>query len=149
MQVYVNGVPQQSSHVQMAWEWVTFLTTQGELLGTALPAVQAQAEDGAARQVLGSDLYTAYMTALERDVVVPSDRETMIVKDIATLWFDKALWAADSEGLESALEQAQTSAEQFVGCVSIADAIDIQALATCAQQIDPEHPLSRMVSPQN
>ncbi len=149
MQVYVNGVPQQSSHVQMAWEWATFLTTQGELHGTALPAVQAQAEDEAARQILGSDLHTAYMTALERDVVVPSDREMMIVKDSATLWFDKALWAADSEGLESALEQAQTSAEQFVDCVSTADAIDIQALATCAQQIDPEHPLARMVSPQN
>jgi len=149
MQVYVNGVPRQSPRVQMAWEWITFLTTQGELHGTALPAVQAQAEDEAAHQILGSDLYTAYMTALERDVVVPSDREAMIVKDSATLWFDKALWAADSEGLESALEQAQTSAEQFVDCVSAANAMDIQALATCAQQIDPEHPVARMVSPQN
>jgi len=149
MQVYVNGVPQQSSHVQMAWEWATFLTTHGELHGTALPAVQAQAKDEVARQILGSDLYSAYMTALERDIVVPSDRETMIVKDSAALWFDKALWAAGSEDLESALEQAQTSAEQFVDCVSTADAIDIQALATCAQPIDPEHPLARMVSPQN
>jgi hypothetical protein len=149
MQVYVNGVPRQSPRVQMAWEWITFLTTQGELYGSALPALRAQAEGEAVRQVLGSDLYTAYMTALERDVVVPSDRETMIVKDSAALWFDKALWAAGSEGVESALEQAQTNAEQFVDCVSTANVIDIKALATCAQQIDPEHPLARMVSPQN
>jgi ABC-type glycerol-3-phosphate transport system substrate-binding protein len=148
VQVYVNGVSRQSANVRMAWEWVTFLTTQGDLHGTALPAVRVRAKSQAARHALGSDLHTAYMTALERDAMMPSDRETMIVKDAAKLWFDEAMWSVASEGLESALEHAQINAEQFVDCVSARDAIDIQLLATCAQQIDPQHPLTNIASSQ-
>ncbi len=144
MQVYVNGVLRQSPHVQMAWEWITFLTTEGELYGGALPALRAQAEGETARQVLGSNLYTAYMTALERDVGVTSGHETIIVKDAASFWFDRALYTGDDGDLQTALEQAQVSAEKFIGCLAAVGTMDTQSLAVCARQVDPEHPLAGM-----
>jgi len=144
VQVYVNGVPQQSPRVQMAWEWITFLTTQGKLHGRALPALRAQAEAEATHQMLGSELYTAYMTALKRDVVVPSDRETMIVQDAASFWFDRALYTDNTETFQAALEQAQANAKEFIDCLATASTMDAQSLAACAGKVDPGHPLAGM-----
>lgn len=95
--------------------------------------------------MLGADLHTAYLTALERDAASP-EREAMVIEDVALWWFEKALVDVNDGELESALEQAQAHTERFVDCVATAGRVDdIQILATCARQVDPEHWLARVV----
>jgi len=147
MQIHMSGVFQQSTQVQMAWEWVTFLTEQGGLHNTsALPAIQAETESEVTRQVLDADLHAAYLTALERDTALP-EREATVVEDVALWWFEQSLLNVNAGGLEPALEQAQAQTEQFVDCVATAGRVDdVQTLAMCARQVDPEHWLARITA---
>lgn len=146
-QVRVSGVLQASTHVHVAWEWVTFLARREELHSIgALPAVQARAESEVARQMLGADLHTAYLTALERDATLP-ERETTVIEDVALWWFEQALLDVNAGDLEPALKQAQDQVEQFVDCVATSGTANIQVLATCTRQVDPEHWLARMTAP--
>ena len=146
-EVNVSAVPRQSTHVQMAWEWIAFLAVQEGLHRTALPAVRLAAESELARQTLGADLYTAYLTALERAAPLP-ERDATVIEDVALWWFNQAMQDVNDGDLEPALEQAQAQAEQFVNCVTTTGRVDdVETLATCARQVDPEHWLGRMTAP--
>jgi hypothetical protein len=46
------------------------------------------------------------------------------------------------------LEQAQTKAQIFIDCQVSIGTVDLQTLATCAQQADPEHWLAKLGSEQ-
>ncbi len=147
VQVYVSGVLRQSTHVHKAWEWVTFLSKQQGLHGTnALPAAREAAESQVTCQMLGADLHAAYLTALERDTAL-LERETTIIEDAALWWFEKTLLDANAGDVESEFQQAQIDAEQFVDCVVTAGkADDVQTLAMCAEQVDPDHWLVRITA---
>ncbi len=142
----LSGVNRDSANVQMAWEWIAFLAQWDGIHGDdLLPAVRVLATRDETHLELGDELYTAYLTALERDTARTDSEETLI-KDVAVTWFDLALIEAESGDLESALEQAQARAKQFIDCQ--AGRVDLQALTTCVRQVDPDHWLARSGSEQ-
>ncbi len=143
VEVSVGAASRQNTHLQMAWEWITFLAARREARTYALPAVRSMAGEQA-HQTMDDDLYTAYSTALERMPSLP-ERDGTVIENTALWWFNQAMADVGAGDLQAALEQAQARAEQFVDCVAATGMVeDTSVLATCARQVDPEHWLARM-----
>lgn len=143
VQVNTFGLASGVQHPQACWEWINFLTHQGMRPEHELPALRHLAEDEATRQVLGDELYTAYVEALRRDDGPVPGRDT-VVEDWAAWWFTQAVREAEPEEWDAALQTAQDKAETFVACLGPAGGQDIDQAQMCAQQADPDHPLAHL-----
>ncbi len=140
----VGVVPRHSTNVRLAWEWLTFLTSQEGAYGRALPAVRAVAGSDRVRLLLGEERYSAYQTALERDTAPPPTFEAQVIESAALWWFSEALSQVQGGDLETALQLAQVAAERFVACAAGVEATDLNAVSICAREVDPKHPLAHL-----
>ena len=142
VQVYVAGVPKGSRHVQVAWQWATFLARRPEVYMQALPTLRERLSVPEIRQRLDPTYYEAYRTALERSPRVGLSERDVLTR-LSLYWFEQALRTAGPEAdLAQALAPAQAKAEAFLTCTG-GKAEDWEHVLACLRQVDPTHPLAR------
>lgn len=107
--------------------------------------MRAVAESDAARVALGEERLAAYRSALERDTAPAPPARVQVIESAAMWWFSMAVSQFEQEDLETALQQAQVSAGQFMACAAAAGEADLDAVSSCAREVDAGHPLAQMV----
>lgn len=109
---------------QACWQWITYLTEQPNL-GTGLPARRETAESAAYWQQVGSERAAAYLFTVEN-----ATRPSFFQSFAEYPWLSSgSVWLAaaydqiiqENISVETALEQAQASADSFQACLTVSD----------------------------
>lgn len=139
-QSMAHFISRQAEYPAGCWAWLTFLTTQPEMVTPGIPARQSVAASAEYAAIIGQPQAEVYRALL--DELAFSPEPATAVPPPLQQWWEDALAAVGQDGVaaEVALAQAQSKGQAALECLRERGVDgEAEAITSCAQEADPTY----------
>jgi multiple sugar transport system substrate-binding protein len=140
---YFIGADVDPAQADACWRWISYLTTQAELVTGLAPRRSVFASD-AYRARVPADLYAVYAYVLDQEGEAEQFGRLGERPEISLVPADYWFWQAidahlAGQDLQLVLVEAQRKAEEYIACMTKENKPEEMVLS-CAHKVDPNYP---------